>query len=69
MNENVIVEEYKFIKLPIQKIDSLNDNSIGDCHYKYFHTFDRICENDSNFTFIGNNETANFTISDKSMAS
>ena len=34
---------------------------------KYFHTFDHICEYDLNFTNITNNESVNFTISDKSM--
>ena len=43
------------------------DKSIRDCHQNYFHTFDHICEYDLNFTNIGNNETVNFTISDKSM--
>ena len=37
-------------------IDSLIDYSIKDCHNKYFHTFDHICDYD-----------LNFTISDKSM--
>ena len=32
-----------------------------------FHTFDHVCEYYINFTNIGNNETVNFTISDKSM--
>ena len=67
MNENVIVKEYEFIKSLIQKIDSIIDNCITDCHDKYFHTFDHICEYDLNFTNIGNNETVNFTISEKSM--
>ena len=67
MNENVIVKEYEFNNPHIQQIDSLIDNSIRDCHNKYFHTFDHICEYDLNFTNIGNNETVNFTISDKSM--
>ena len=67
MNENVIVKEYEFNNPHIQQIDSLIDNSIRDCHNKYFHTFDHICEYDLNFTNIRNNETVNFTISDKSM--
>ena len=66
-NENVIVKEYDFNKALIEKIDSLIDNSIRDCHNKYFHTFDHICEYDLSFTNFGNNETVNFTISDKSM--
>ena len=67
LNENVIVKEYEFDKPRIQKIDSPIDNSIRDCHINYFHTFDHICEYDINFTKIGNNETVNFTISDKCM--
>ena len=62
MNENVVVEEYEINEPPIQKIDSLVDNSIRDCHDKYFHTFDHICEYDLNFTNFTINETVNFTI-------
>ena len=69
MNENVIVKEYELNNPLIQKIDSLIDNSIRDCHYKFFHTFDHFCEYDLNFTKIGNIETVNFTDSDKSMGS
>ena len=67
MNKNqlTIVKEYKFDKPLIQKIDSLIDNSIRDCHHKYFHIFDHVCEYDFNFTNITINETVNFTISDK----
>ena len=69
MNENqlIIVKQYEFNNPIIQKIDSLIDNSIRDCHNKYFHTFDHICEYNLNFTNITNNETVNFTISDKCM--
>ena len=69
MNKNqlTIVREYKFDKPLIQKIDSLIDNSIRDCHHNYFHTFDRVCEFDLNFTNITINETVNFTLSDKCM--
>ena len=69
MNENElnVVKEYKFDNPLIHKIDSLIDNSIGDCHNKDFHTFDHICEYDLNFTNITNNESVNFTISDKTM--
>ena len=66
-NQLTIVKENEFEKTPIQKIDSLIDNSIRDCHNKYFHTFDHIGEYDPNFTNIVNNETAKFTISDQSM--
>ena len=65
--ENVIVEEYEIDNPLIQKIDSIIDNCIRDCHNKYFHTFDHICEYNLNFTNITNNETVNFLISDKSM--
>ena len=67
MVKYVIVKENDFNKPLIQKIDSLVDNSIRDCYNKYFHTIDHICDYDLNFTNIGNNETINFTISDKSM--
>ena len=67
MNENVIVKKYEFIHPLIEKIDSLIDNSIGDCHDKFFHTFDHICGYHLNFTKTSNNETVNFTISDNGM--
>ena len=69
MNENqlTIVKEYQFTQPLIQTIESLIDNSIRDCHDKYFHTFDHVCEHDLNFTKIPNNETVNSTISDESM--
>ena len=68
MNKNHLtnVKEYKFDEPLIQKIDSLIDNSIRDCHLKYFHTFDHVCEY-LNFTNITNSKTVNFTISDKCM--
>ena len=66
LNENVIVKEYEFDNPLIQKIDSLIDNSIRDCHNKYFHTFDHICEYDIQLTNITNNDSVNFTISGKS---
>ena len=49
------------------KFDSVIDNSIRDCHHKFFHTFDHVCEYNLNFTNLTNNETVNFTIFDKSM--
>ena len=67
MNECVIVKEYEFNSPLIQKIDSIIDICIRGCHDNYFHTFDLICEYNLNFTNITNNETVNFTISDKSM--
>ena len=66
-NQLTIVKEYKFHNPLIQKVDSLIDNSIRDCHIKYSHTFDHICEHDLNFTNITNNESVNFTISDKNI--
>ena len=69
MNENelYVVKEYKFDSPLITKIYSIIDNCIKDCHNKYFHTFDHICEYNLNFTNITNNETVNFLISDKSL--
>ena len=69
MNKNqlIIVKKYEFDNPHVQKIDSLIDNYIRDCHNKCFHTFDHVCEYDIDFTNIGNKETVNFTISDKSM--
>ena len=69
MNENqvTIVKKHEFANPLIQKIDSLIDNSIRDCHNKYFHTFGHICEDDLKLTNIGNNGTVNFTIFEKSM--
>ena len=67
MNENVFVKEYDFNKPLIQKIGSLIDNSMRDCHNKYFHTFkyESIC--DIKLTSITNNELINLTIKGKSM--
>ena len=62
-----IVKEYEFDEPPIQKIGSLIDNSIRDCHHKNFRTFDHICEYDIQLTNITNKESVNFTISEKSM--
>ena len=68
MNENqfIVVKEYNVNNPTISEIDKMIDNSIRDCHNKYFHTFNYICENDLNFTNT-NNELVNFTISDKNM--
>ena len=67
MNDNIIVKEYEFNNPLIQRIDSLIDTSIRDCHNKYFHTFDHICEYDLNFINTTNNEIVNFTIADKNI--
>ena len=66
-NELKLVKKYEFDTPLITKMDSMIDKSIRDWHNKYFHTFDHICEYDLNFTNITNNETINFTISDKCM--
>ena len=66
-NQLTFVKKYKFDKPLIQKIAFSIDKTIRDCHDNYFHTFDHICENDLNFRNIGNNESVNFTISDKCM--
>ena len=66
MNENVFVKEYEFEKPPIQKIDSIIDNCLGDCHNKYFRTFDHMYVYDINLTNITNIETISLTISGKS---
>ena len=67
-NQLTIVKEYEFDNPLIQEIDSVIDKSIRDCHNKYFHTFDHICEYDLKFRNITNNESVNFRISDRSMA-
>ena len=69
MNEDqlTIGKEYEFDNPLIQKIDSIIDDCIRDCHYKCFHTFDHVCEDDLNFTNIGNRETVTFRFSHKSM--
>ena len=69
MNKNqlTMVKENEFDKPLIRTIDSLIDNFIRDCHNKYFHTFDHICEYDLNFTNFGKNETVNIKISEKNM--
>ena len=66
-NQLTIVKEYNFDNPPIQNINSIISECYRDCHRKYFHTFDFICEYNLNFTNITNNEIVNFTISDKSM--
>ena len=62
-----VVKEYKFDNPLFTKTDSITDNCIRDCHHEYFQTFDHICEYNLKFTNTTNNETVNFTISDKSM--
>ena len=66
-NQLTIVKEYEPDNALIQKIDFLIDNSIRDCHNKYFHTFDHICEYNLNSTNTSNNDSVDFTISDKSI--
>ena len=69
MNENQLtfVKEYIFDNPLIQKINSIISECYGDCHHKYFHTFEFICEYNLYFTNTDNNESVIFTISDKSM--
>ena len=69
MNENqlAVVREYEFDNPLIHKIDSIIDNCYRDCHKKYFHTFEFECVYNIKLTNIGNNESVNITISDKSM--
>ena len=69
MNENqlTIVKEYNFDNPLIQNINSIISECYRDCHHKYFHTFEFICEYNLYFTNTDNNESVNFTISDKSM--
>ena len=69
MNENqfIFVKEYNFDNPTIGEIDKIINNCYRDCHQKYFHTFDLICEYDLNFTNTSNNKLVNFTISDKCM--
>ena len=63
--EVYLVKEYNFVNQFIQKMDSLIDNSIRDCHKKYFHKFKYRLAYDIKFTNISNSETVIFTISDK----
>ena len=69
MNENQLsfVKEYIFDNPLIQKINSIISECYRDCHHKYFHTFEFICEYNLYFTNTDNNGSVNFTISDKGM--
>ena len=69
MNEYqlTVLIKYEFDKPLIQKIDSIIDFCIRDCHNKHFHRFEYKCKHDNNFTSIRINEINNTTISDKSM--
>ena len=69
MNQNqlTVVKEYEFDNPIIQNIDSIINKCYRDCHKKYFHTFGYECVYDLNFTNDTNNETVNFTISDKNL--
>ena len=66
-NELKLVKEYKIDNPLIQNINSIISKCYRDCHNKYFHTFDFICEYNLNFTNFTNNESVNFTISDINM--
>ena len=69
MNQNqlTVVKEYEFDNPLIQNIDSIINQCYRDCLKKYFHTFEYECVYDLNFTNDTNNETVNFTISDKNL--
>ena len=60
--ENVIVKEYEIDKPLIQKIDSIINNCIRDCHNKYFHTFDHICQDILQVSLIMNQLISQFLI-------
>ena len=62
MNENVFVKEYEFDKPLIQKIDSILDDCIRDCHNKCFHNSDHIGVYDIKLANIGNIEITNLTV-------
>ena len=49
-NQLTIVKEYNFDNPLIQNINSIISECYRDCHHKYFHTFDFICEYNLNFT-------------------
>ena len=65
MSENFVVKDCEFNNPLIQKIESLIDDSLKDCHSNYFHTLDHICVYGIFFTNITYNETVNFPISTK----
>ena len=69
MNDNqlTVVKKYEFENPLIQNIVSIIDKCYRDCHNNYYHTFEYECVYDLNFTNITNNETVNFTISDKDL--
>ena len=67
MNDNqlTVVKEYEFENPLIQNIDSIINTCYRKCYNNYYHTFENECVYNLNFTNINNNETVNFTISDK----
>ena len=69
MNENElnVAKDYIFDNSLNTKIDSIIDSCHRDCHKKHFHIFKYRCIRNIIFTDITNNETVNFTISDKNM--
>ena len=66
-NELYVVKEYIFDNPLITDIDSKRDKRFRDCHKNYVHNFKYECEFDIKLTNSTNNETINFTFSDKSM--
>ena len=69
MNDNqlTVVKEYEFKNPLIQNIDSIINTCYRDCYNDYYHNFEYECVYDLNFTNITNNETVNFTFSDKDL--
>ena len=67
INENKLTvdKEYEFENPLIQNINSIFDKCYRDCHNNHYHNFEYECVYNLNFTNINNNETVNFTISDK----
>ena len=69
INENklTVVKEYEIDNPLIQNIDSIINKCNRDCQNKYYHTFEYECVYNLNFTNVNNNESVNFTISDKNL--
>ena len=61
------MKEYKFDNPLLTEIDSIIDTGFRDCYNNCFHNFKYRCIYDIKLTNITNNETIDFTVSDKSM--
>ena len=66
-NHLAIFEEYEFDKPLIRKKDFIIDKCIGDCHDRYFLTFEYKRAYDIKVTNLSNNELVNLPIVDGSM--